>query len=193
MKKRFRKLKKKLRPLLLIPIVLLALMLVGGYFLFFAGDDDSDETASPGQSPASATGNGSDDETTTLTQPKAPQLEADQPAAGKEFTIDSDRDEKEYAIAQASGSISAPASIALRIGAAPKQPVVVNVSITCTQPSEAAKANADTFSVTPPNTRQLKLPVSDPVSCIATGNAQLTRAGRGRIKVFLVGTRRVEE
>lgn len=190
MKKFFRKIKKKLSPLVLIPVVLLlALVLVGGYFLFFAGDDDSETAASTTPGASSKSDTGSDDETTTLKKPKGPKVPPD-PPAGKEVTIDSDRDEKDYAIAQASGAVKSPARIAVRIGAAPKQPVAVNVSVTCTQPSEAAKTNLATFSVTPPHTRDLKLPVSDAVACTATANAQLTQAGEGRIKVFLIATRR---
>ena len=189
MKKFFRKIKKKLSPLLLIPVVLvLVLVLVGGYFLFLAGDDDSETAASNTPGASSKTGPGSDDEITTQKKP-TPKVDPG-PPAGKEFTIDSDRDEKDYAIAQASGGVKTPARIAVRIGAAPKQPVSVNVSVTCTQTSEAAKTNLATFSVTPPHMRDLKLPVSDPVSCTATANAQLTQAGEGRIKVFLVATRR---
>jgi len=191
-KKFFRKIKKKLSPLVLIPVVLvLVLVLVGGYFLIFAGDDDDDSsTATVAPDNSSNSGSGSDDdETKTLTKPKPPKVN-EGPPAGKEFTIDSDRDEKDYAIAQASGAVKSPQRIAVRIGAAPKQPVAVNVSVTCTQTSEAAKTNLATFNVTPPHTRDLKLPVADPVSCTATANAQLTQAGDGRIKVFLVATRR---
>jgi hypothetical protein len=190
-KKFFRKIKKKLSPLVLIPVVLvLVLVLVGGYFLFFAGDDDdgdSTETVSTTAGPGG--GGGSGDETKTLTKPKPPKIN-EGPPAGKEFTIDSDRDEKDYAIAQASGAVKSPQRIAVRIGAAPKQPVAVNVSVTCTQTNEAAKTNLATFNVTPPHTRDLKLPVDEPVSCTATANAQLTQAGKGRIKVFLIATRR---
>lgn len=188
MKKRFKKLKKKLfRPLVLVPVtLLLAVVLVGGYFLFFAGDDGSDNTASTPQAPAPPTGDGPSGK---LQKPKPLQLAPEQPT-GKEFTIDSDRAEKDYAIANAVGSIKTPARIDLRIGAAPKQPVAVNASITCLLRNEGSKYNLETFSVTPPVTRELKLPVSDAVSCTVSVGAQLTQAGRGRIKVFLMGTRR---
>lgn len=193
MKKLFRKIKKKkLRPLMLIPVVLVALLLVGGYFLFFSGDDDSESTANTTPSSSSTTANGSDgDETTTLTKPPEPKVEPEKPT-GQEFTIDSDRDEKSYALAQATGSIKTPARIALRLGAAPKQPVTVNWDIVCLLASEGTKSSRDTFRVTPPHSRDLKLPVDNAVSCTATANAQLTQAGKGRIKVFLVGTRRAD-
>ncbi|MCA1683220.1 MAG: hypothetical protein LC685_04450 [Actinobacteria bacterium] len=189
MKKRFRKLKRKLPgPLVLIPIGLLVVVLVGGYFLFFAGDDSSDKTANT--APArSGSGDGSGHEQGKLKQPKAPKAKPEQPT-GKEITIDSDRDEKDYAIAQAIGAIKTPARIGLRVGAAPKQPVTVNSSIVCLLATEGSKSNADTFSVTPPISRDLKLPVPDAVSCTASVTAQLTRAGKGRIKVFLTGMRR---
>lgn len=191
MKKFFKKIKKKLSPLVLIPVVLvLVLVLVGGYFLIFAGDDDSEKASNTSGAPSN-TDAGSDDETKTLTKPKPTKVKPS-PPAGKEFTIDSDRDEKDYAIAQASGAVTSPERIAVRIGAAPKQTVAVNVSVTCTQTNEAAKTNLATFNATPPHTRDLKLPVSDPVSCTATANAQLTQAGKGRIKVFLVATRRAD-
>lgn len=188
MKKRFRKLRKKLlRPLVLITIVLLAVVLVGGYFLIFAGGDDSNKTASTTPRAATTpTGPGSQGR---LKKPKAPKLAPEQPS-GKEFTIDSDRAEGDYATATASGAIKTPARIRVLIGAAPKQPVTVNPNIVCLLPTEGAKSNADTFSVTPPATRELKLPVANAVSCTATAGVQLTQAGKGRIKVFLTGTRR---
>jgi len=189
-KKFFRKIKKKLSPLVLIPVVLLlALVLVGGYFLFFAGDDDSESTASTTPGASSKSDTGSDDETTTLKKPKGPKVPPD-PPAGKEVTIDSDRDEKDYAVARAVGAVKTPERIAVRIGAAPKQPVTVNVNSVCTKASEATESNVATFSVTPPHTRDLKLPVTDAVLCRASANAQLTQAGEGRIKVFLIATRR---
>jgi hypothetical protein len=192
LKKFFRKAKSKFSLLLLIPIVLLVLLLTGGYFLFFAGDDDDgDRTANSSQSSSQSGDNGSDDETTTLEKPKAPKVEPDQPS-GREFTIDSDRDEKDYALAQAIGAIKTPAKIGLRLGAAPKQPVTVNASITCQLTNEGTKSSLDTFTVTPPHTRDLKLPVDDAVSCTASVGAQLTQAGRGRIKIFLIGTRRAD-
>ncbi|MDQ3678632.1 MAG: hypothetical protein M3401_17845 [Actinomycetota bacterium] len=187
LKKLFRKVKKKLSPLLLIPIVLLALVLAGGYFLFFAGDDDNDGTASNSPDAPSVPNTPSKKKSRKRFKVKPA------PAAGKEFTIDSDRDEKDYAIAQAIGSITTPGSISVRIGAAPKQPVTVNWSIVCLLTSEGARTTDDTFTVTPPATRQLKLPVKNAVSCNASVAAQLTRAGNGRIKVFLLGVRRAGE
>lgn len=187
MKKRFRKLKKKLPgPLVLIPIGLLVLVVVGGYFLFFAGDDSNTTASTTTAAPPPGAGG---HQRGRLKKPKAPKLAPEQPS-GKEFTIDSDRDEKDYAIAQAIGSIKTPARIGLRIGAAPKQPVTVNSSIVCLLPTEGSKSNADTFSVTPPNMQDLKLPVANAVSCTASVTAQLTQAGKGRIKIFLIGTRR---
>jgi len=188
LKKFFRKLKKKLSPLLLIPIVLLVLILTGGYFLVFGGDDDDGDGGNAADG-APAT---SDDDDGRGSRRKSPKVKSD-PAAGKEFTIDSDRDEKTYALAQATGSISEPQSIGLRIGAAPKQPVTINWNIVCLLPTEGAKSTDDTFTVTPPHARTLKLPVDNAVTCTASANAQLTRAGKGRIKVFLVGVRRADE
>jgi hypothetical protein len=186
-KKFFSKIKKKLSPLLLIPVVILALIIAGGYFLFFAGDDDnkkSENASNTTPPPTPDTGT-----TTTLTQPKAPKAKP-APPPNKEFTIDSDRDEKSYALAQATGSITEPQSIGIRIGAAPKQPVTVNWNIVCLLPTEGAKSSDDTFTVTPPHQRLLKLPVQNAVTCTASANAQLTQAGKGRIKVFLIGVRR---
>lgn len=189
MKKLFRKIKKKLSPLLAIPIVFLALLVTGGYFLFFSGDDGKNGSENASNTPPPAPVPDGPDKTPTT--PAPPQVKPD-PAAGKEFTIDSDRDEKDYAIAQAIGTITRPQTISLRIGAAPKQPVTVNWSVVCLLPSEGARSTDDTFTVTPPATRALKLPVNDAVSCNASAAAQLTRAGKGRIKVFLVGVRRAE-
>ena len=188
MKKFFRKFRKKLKPLLLISVVLVALVLVGGYFLIFTGDDDSETAASTTQGASSKAGPGSDDEITTQKNP-TPKVDPG-PPAGKEFTIDSDRDEKDYAIATAIGAVKTPARIAVRIGAAPKQPVTVDANIVCTLRNEGQKSNMATFQVTPPVTRELKLPASDPVSCTASVGVRLTQAGEGRIKVFLVATRR---
>ena len=188
MKKLFRKTKKKLRPLVLIPIVLLAVILTGGYFLFLAGDDDDTSKASSATPAPPATGGPSKTKTTRK------DLTPD-PAAGKEFTIDSDRAEKDYATVNAIGAIKTPASISARFGAAPKQPVTVNSSITCLLATEGARYGLDTFTVTPPAARELKLPVpvQDAISCTTSVTAQLTRPGEGRIKVFLIGVRRAGE
>lgn len=188
MKKFFRKLKKP-SPLLLIPIVFVAIILVGGYFLFFAGDDDNSNDHAGPSTPGSPAKTTPTDETGTLAKPPPLRIKPD-PTVGKEFTIDSDRDEKSYALAQATGSIKTPQIIKLRIGAAPKQPVTVNWNIVCLLPTEGAKSSDDTFTATPPFERVLTLPVTDAVTCTASANAQLTRSGKGRIKVFLLGTRR---
>jgi len=191
-KKFFKKLRKKFRPLLLIPVVLVALILVGGYFLFIAGDgDDGSKATANSSSSSSKTDAANDGPATPLDKPTAPKLPAEKPT-GREFTIDSDRDEKDYAIVNAVGQIKTPAKISVRIGAAPKQPVVVNASITCQLRDEGAKSSLATFQVTPPVTRELKLPVPDAVSCTPSVGVQLTQAGRGRIKVFLLGTRRAD-
>lgn len=187
LKKFFRKLRKKLRPLVLIPIVLLVLILVGGYFLLFSGDDDNNKTAKNGSNAPPTVSVPGDSE--TIPTPTTPKVKP-APAAGKEFTIDSDRDEKTYALAQATGSITEPQTIRLRVGAAPKQPVSVNWNIVCLLPTEGAKTTDDTFTDTPPFERELKLPVDNAVTCTASANAQLTQAGKGRIKVFLLGVRR---
>jgi hypothetical protein len=187
LKKFFRKVKKKLSPLMLIPIVVLVLILGGGYLLFFAGDEDDNGGGSASNSSTLVPTNPKPSNKT----PKRPKLKPDDPAGGTEFTIDSDRDEKTYALAQATGSITEPQTIGLRVGAAPKQPVTVNWNIVCLLADEGAKSTDDTFTATPPFERQLKLPVNNAVTCTASANAQLTQAGRGRIKVFLVGVRRV--
>lgn len=191
MKKFFKKLKKKFRPLLLIPVVFVALLLVGGYFLFIAGDDGDGSKANANANSSSTTDAGNEGPATPLDKPKPPKLPTEKPT-GQEFTIDSDRDEKDYAIVNAVGQIKTPAKISVRIGAAPKQPVVVNANITCQLRDEGAKSSLATFQVTPPVTRELKLPVPDAVSCTPSVGVQLTQAGRGRIKVFLLGTRRAD-
>jgi hypothetical protein len=191
-KKFFGKIKSKLSLLLLIPVVFVALIVVGGYFLFFAGDDDKgDKNANTPGPPAKAT---TVDHTGTIAKPLPPTIKPD-PTVGKEFTIDSDRDEKEYAVVQATGVIKTPQSIKMRVGAAPKQPVTVNWNIVCLKPTEGTQSSDDTFTDTPPFERELRLPVAaaDAVTCTATANAQLTKAGKGRIKVFLVGTRRAAD
>ncbi|MDX6690981.1 MAG: hypothetical protein QOG15_2438 [Solirubrobacteraceae bacterium] len=194
MKKFFRKIKTKLSPLVLIPIVFVALILVGGYFLFFAGDDKKDNATAGTPNGGQAKTTTSDNPTGTLDKPPPPVIKPD-PTAGKQFTIDSDRDEKAYAVVQATGVIKTPQTISMRVGAAPKQPVTVNWNIVCLEPTEGTQSSDATFTATPPFERQLKLPVAaaSAVTCTATANAQLTHAGRGRIKVFLVGTRRAAQ
>lgn len=178
--------KKNLILLLVISIVVLALILTGGYFLFLAGDDDDKSNASRTTSAPPPTAGPS------KTNKKKKRKAKPGPVAGKEFTLDSDRDERDYATVQATGAIRTPARILVRFGAAPKQPVKANSSITCLLATEGARTNLDTFTLTPPATRELKLPVppKDAVTCTATANAQLTLAGKGRIKVFLTGIRR---
>jgi len=192
-KKLFRKIKKKLpSPLLLIPIVLLALLLLGGgYLLFFSGDDD-DDSSSAAERPVGPVA------TTPQTTPTTPKKSTAKdpavkppPPAGKQFVIDSDREEKDYALAQAIGTVRDPDNTALtmRIGAAPKQPVTVEINYTCTLPDERAKSVLNSSTVTPPVALQLKVPIDGAAKCEVSAQARLTRAGKGRVKVFLTGIR----
>jgi hypothetical protein len=188
-KKFFGTIKKKLRPIVLVPIVLVVAIVLGIYFLFIAGDDDKDKTATVGAPQTTGTTRTTDTSKGKLKQPPKTKLEPDQPI-GKPFTIDSDRDERSFAIAQAIGSIKTPATVSARVGAAPKQRIKINTSITCLLATEGARTEVRTFFVTPPVTAPLKLPIDNAVSCTVSANAQLTKSGKGRVKIFLIGQRR---
>jgi len=189
-KKLFRKIKKKLSPLLLIPIVLLVLVLGGGYLLFFSGDDD-DDSSNVANGPVGTVETEPRTTPTTPTTPEKDPAAKPPPPKGKQFLIDSDREEKDYALAQAIGTVQDPDNTALtmRIGAAPKQPVTVEINYTCTLPDERAKSVLNSSTITPPASLQLKVPINGAAKCEVSAQARLTRAGKGRVKVFLTGIR----
>ncbi len=76
-----------------------------------------------------------------------------------------------------------PDKIALRVSAAPKQKVTVNWTLAC---GVGATAQGD-YEVTPPDTRELKLPKKNPRTCVASASSQID--GQGRLKLAVMRDR----
>ncbi|MGH2840314.1 MAG: hypothetical protein ACRDKY_05770 [Solirubrobacteraceae bacterium] len=187
----------KLRPRRLLVIVLCAGILVGAFFVLTSGDDETPTAAvstaiaprsgEDGDAPATRT-----EATTGATRTKSKPKQArapKQPAASPTVRFASDRAVRNYALAQAIGSIKRPARVSMQVGAAPKQPVSINWNVVCLFAS-GAKTTSNTLTLTPPAIVPLTLPAGKAETCTISGQAQLTLAGVGRVKVFLLAQRR---
>jgi hypothetical protein len=176
-------------------VVVGAVLVAGSLVLLLSGGDD-EKTASTTvpTTKRAPTGTSSTDTTPTTTattpgKPKPKPKPKPPPKPQPIVTFASDRAQKNYALAQATGSIKHPAKVSMQVGAAPKQPVTINWNVVCLF-SSGAKTTSDTVTQTPPLVLQLKLPPGEASTCTISAQAQLTLAGVGRVKVFLRGQRR---
>jgi hypothetical protein len=199
--KKLTKTVKKLSRRRWLMIVVGAALVAGSVVLLIGGGDD-ETSSSPTKSTATAPPGAKDGRGTvygatspveatpgaTTTTP-SPKRKPAPPAKPKPpVTFASDRAHKNYALAQATGSIKRPTGVSMRVGAAPKQPVTINWNVVCLF-AGGAKTTSDTLTRTPPITVQLTLPPGQAETCTISAQAQLTLAGVGRVKVFLVGQR----
>ncbi|MDX6689917.1 MAG: hypothetical protein QOG15_1374 [Solirubrobacteraceae bacterium] len=176
-----------------VQIGLGAALVVGAILvLVLTGGDDnpsrsaSATTATSGSPDTPATtpaGKGKGKGKTTPARPPKPR------APNPTIKFASDRSHKNYALAQATGSIKHPAKVSMQVGAAPKQPVTINWNVVCLF-ADGAKTTSNTLTQTPPLVLQLTLPPGQAKTCTVSAQAQLTLAGVGRVKVFLLGQRR---
>jgi len=81
------------------------------------------------------------------------------------------------------GIMRKPGAVYLRVSSAPKQKVTVNWTLAC---GVGATAQGD-YEVTPPDTRELKLPKKNPKTCVASASSQID--GNGRLKLAVMRDR----
>ncbi|MEJ7797662.1 MAG: hypothetical protein WKF42_04110 [Solirubrobacteraceae bacterium] len=182
-KKQFKQVGK--HPKIAIAAGLVLVVLISGLItvVVIGGDDDpSTATTGTGQSKDS-----DDDKDPQSGARKKPTVKP-APVISGSGTLDSARREGRLALAQARGRIKTPASVRVRVSAAPKQTVTVDWQLSCYKVSggtSSTRAGNGRYLTRPPNVRELPLPMSGADECTATVGAQLTR-GSGRIKVAVL-------
>ncbi|MGI8730373.1 MAG: hypothetical protein ACR2LK_10355 [Solirubrobacteraceae bacterium] len=177
----------KAHPIIAIGCTLFVVLLLGGLTtlaVLGGGDDSSSTTAG-----TSSQDDGDDDGSAEPVEPRD-RLDEDPPApvtkgAG---TLDVARRVGRFAIAQARGKVETPSGISLRVSAAPKQPVTVDYQLSCYKLSGGkgvTEIAQKRYSTTPPDTRDIPLPLSGADNCTITAGVQLTE-GSGRVKVAVL-------
>ncbi|MEJ7824977.1 MAG: hypothetical protein WKF48_06085 [Solirubrobacteraceae bacterium] len=184
-KKRFKKVTTSVRkhPLISIGATLFTLMLIGGLItlVLVSGDDGSSDDTS-----ASAPTNGDKQDKPDKPR-KLLKVAPPAPVRSGPGTLDVARREGRFAIAQARGRIKQPNGISVTVSAAPKQPVTVDYQLSCYSQNgktSSTKVASKRYRTTPPESRNLPLPLLGADECTVSVSAQLTE-GSGRIKVIV--------
>ena len=176
MKKFARKIKKSIKPLYLIPVAVIAVLVVAGVVIFGGGSKSEKQKEAD-----AALGIAEGAQIPGQRIPKVKQ--APRVRTGQ---LDEARREGRLAVAQARGTIVAPAHVRIRVSAAPKQEVTVNWQLGCYKDRRSI-VGRDTYRVRTPDFRGIRLPMQGATSCSATASAQLTRNDvSGRIKVSII-------
>lgn len=104
---------------------------------------------------------------------------------GTSGVIDEARREGPFVVAQARGTIRNPGLVRLRVSASPRQRVTVDWQLSCFR-DRRVRVGRGRYRAKAPDTRAISIPMAGAETCIATAGAQLTRYGRGRVKVAVV-------
>jgi hypothetical protein len=99
--------------------------------------------------------------------------------------VDQARREGDFVVAQARGTIRNPGVVRLRVSASPRQRVTVDWQLSCFR-HRRVKVGRGRYRTKAPSTRAISVPMAGAETCIATAGAQLTRYGRGIVKVAVV-------
>jgi hypothetical protein len=99
--------------------------------------------------------------------------------------VDQARREGDFVVAQARGTIRNPGLVRLRVSASPRQRVTVDWQLSCFR-NRRVKVGRGRYRTRAPSTRAISVPMPGAETCIATAGAQLTRYGRGIVKVAVV-------
>jgi hypothetical protein len=99
--------------------------------------------------------------------------------------VDQARREGDFVVAQARGTIRNPGLVRLRVSASPRQRVTVDWQLSCFR-NRRVKVGRGRYRTRAPSTRAIAVPMPGAETCIATAGAQLTRYGRGIVKVAVV-------
>jgi hypothetical protein len=155
--------------MILIVIVLIVVTSGGG------GDDDKTATTAPTTTKKSG----------DAAQPKKRRKPPKQAPIGSSGVIDQAKREGDFVVAQARGTVRNPFRVRLRISATPKQTVTVDWQLSCFK-NRQVRVGKGKYRAKAPDERGIQLPMSGAETCIATAGAQLTRHGKGRVKVAVV-------
>lgn len=172
MKKYVRKIKKNVKPIYALPVVLV--LIVVAFIAIFSGGDEGDRSATT----PSSTSRGKDGGKAKRRSPKPAPI-------GSSGVIDEARRVGPLVVAQARGTIRNPSRVRLRISAAPKQKVSVDWQLSCFR-DRRIRVGKGKYRAKTPDTRAISVPLAGAETCIATAGAQLTRDGKGRVKVAVI-------
>lgn len=166
-----------LKPIYAVPAVLFLILAVV-LIVIFVGGGGGGGGGDAGQAP-----------TTTKKRKASPKLpkgrRVPEAPSGSSGVIDVARREGRFVVAQARGTVRNPGRISLRVSAAPKQHVTVDWQLSCFL-NRRVKVGKGKYRARPPETRSIPVPMPGAETCIATAGAQLTRYGRGRVKISVV-------
>jgi hypothetical protein len=157
---------------IVIGVALVAVIAIVAVTLLVGGDDDDSKSAGDKTSKSADKGDkkSSDDADDSSDEPELRTL-AVKRSKGRDAAVNV-------------GALTRkPGKIALRVSAAPKQKVTVNWTLAC---GVGATAQGD-YEVTPPDTRELKLPKKNPRTCVASASSQID--GEGRLKLAVMRDR----
>jgi len=170
-----RKIKKNVNPIYVLPVVFV--LIAGAFIVIFVGGDEGDKTAT---TPSSTTTRGN-----AAPKPKKRRRPPKQAPTGTKGVIDEARREGPFVVAQARGTIRRPGLVRLRVSASPRQRVTVDWQLSCFR-NRQVRVGKGKYRVKAPNTRAIQVPMSGAETCIAIAGAQLTRYGKGRVKVAVI-------
>jgi hypothetical protein len=167
---------KKANPLYFLAVGLILIVVVV-IVLTSGGDDSSEQAHTVTKAPALKKNKAK------AKRPKGRHVKA--APIGSSGVIDQARREGDFVVAQARGTIKNPFSVRLRVSAAPKQRVTVDWQLSCFK-NRQVRIGKGKYKTKAPDERHITLPMSGAETCIATAGAQLTRHGKGRVKVSVV-------
>ena len=169
----------EIKPVYLIAaaVTVVVMLILGGILIFAGGGDEEPDAPDP------RLGLGEGDATQLPGSRGRPPKQAPRVRTG---VVDTARRVGRLAVAQARGTIVEPSRVRIRVSAAPKQTVTVNYQLGCYR-NRRARVGRGSYRTRPPNTREVRLPMSGAESCIVTAGAQLTKIkGEGRVKVTVI-------
>jgi hypothetical protein len=165
------------KPIYVVPAAVVLVVLVVLIVLLTGGGDDEDAEERGGTGTAT---------TDRDDRPRLPRGERVKEAPrGSSGVIDEARRVGPFAVAQARATVLRPSRVSLRVSAAPKQRVTVDWQLSCFL-NRRVKVGKGRYRVRTPDVRAIPIPMPGAETCIATAGAQLTRYGRGRVKIAVV-------
>jgi hypothetical protein len=164
------------KPIYAVPVVLLVVVAVVLIVVLTGGGDDGEDRG--GVTTPRKT---DDDDKAKL--PKGRRVK--EAPRGSFGVIDEARRVGPFAVAQARATVLRPSRVSLRINAAPKQRVSVDWQLSCFL-NRRVRVGKGSYRARTPDIRTIPVPMPGAETCIATAGAQLTRFGRGRVKIAVI-------
>ncbi len=164
------------KPIYVVPVVLLLVVAVVLIVVLTGGEEEGGQQ-------------GGQTETVTPKRKARPKLpkgrRVKEAPRGSSGTIDEARRVGPFAVAQARATVLRPGQVSLRVSAAPKQTVTVDWQLSCFL-NRRVRVGKGSYRARTPDVRAIPVPMPGSETCIATAGAQLTRYGRGRVKIAVI-------